>query len=92
MMASGIRVYRLARELDLPPAVVLDRARRLGFGTPNQLSTLDPLQRAAVEEDLRRFPPGDPPAGVTSKLRPRGPDPGTASHDEPPAASDDGGR
>jgi Translation initiation factor IF-2, N-terminal region len=91
MMASGIRVYRLARELDLPSAVVLDRARRLGFRTPNQLSTLDPLQRAAVEEDLRRFPPGDPPAGVTSKLRPRGPGPRTASQAKPEAAQDDEG-
>jgi hypothetical protein len=89
MLAYGIRVYRLARELDLPTVVVLDRARRLGFGTPNQLSTLDSLQRAAVEENLRRFPPGDPPAGVTSKLRPRGPGPRTASQAKPEAAPDD---
>jgi hypothetical protein len=89
MITSGIRVYRLARELDLPSGVVLERARRLGFGVPNQLSTLDPRQRAAVEDDLRRFPPGEPPAGVTSRLRPRGPGPRTASQAKPEAAPDD---
>ncbi len=91
MPTSGIRVYRLALELHLPPAVVFERARRLGFRTPNQLSTLDPQQRAAVEEDLRRFPPGEPPAGATSRLRPRGPSPRTASQAKSEDAPDDEG-
>jgi hypothetical protein len=63
--------------------VVLERARRLGFAVPNQLSTLNPQQRAAVEEDLRRFPSGDRLAQETSKLHPRGPNPGTAAQAEP---------
>jgi hypothetical protein len=89
MITSGIRIYRLALDLDLPPAVVLERARRLGFGSPNQLSTLDPQQRAAVEDDLRRFPPGEPSTGVASRLRPRGPRPRTASQAKPEPAPDD---
>jgi hypothetical protein len=88
MIASAIRVYRLAWELDLPPAVVLERARRLGFGVPNQVSTLEPQQRTAVEEDLRRFPPGEPPAGVTSRLGPCGPGPQTVSQAEPEPSAD----
>ena len=78
MSVTSIRVYALARELDIPASVVLARAQRLGLGVPNQLSTLDSRQRAAVEADLHRFPPEEPPAGVTSKLHPRGPGPGTA--------------
>lgn len=76
--ASSIRVYALARELDIQATVVLARGQRLGFAVPNQLSTLNPEQRTAVEADLHRFPPDDPPAGVTSWLRPRGPGPRTA--------------
>jgi hypothetical protein len=83
MITSCIRVYRLALELNVPSRVVLERARRLGFGVPNQLSTLDQDQRAAVEKDLRHLPPDDPPAGVASKLRPRGPGSGSASQSEP---------
>jgi hypothetical protein len=75
--------------LKLENSVVLERARRLGFGTPSALSMLDPQQRAAVEEALRRFPPEDPDAGVTSRLRPRGPGPQTASEAKPEPAADD---
>lgn len=89
MTTSGIRVYRLAYELELESAVVLERARRLGFGTGSQLSMLNPQQRSALEKDLRRFPPDEPPAGVTSRLRPRGPGPHEASQAMPEPAPDD---
>ncbi len=78
MDSSAIRVYRLAREVDLPSGVVLEVAPRLGLDVRNMLSTLSPAQRAAIEPVLRRLPPGEPPLGVPSKLRPRGPGPGAA--------------
>jgi hypothetical protein len=80
MTGEAIRVYALARALDVLPQTVLEAARRLGYPICNQLSTLDPRQRAAIEAWLRRGLPEDPPeaTGVPSKLPPRKPGPGTA--------------
>ena len=75
MADRGIRVYALARELGLLPQPVLEAARRLGLGARNQLSVLDPLDRARVEAELGRRPPEEP-TGVASRLRPRRPRPG----------------
>ncbi|HKB35106.1 MAG TPA: hypothetical protein VKD72_01545 [Gemmataceae bacterium] len=80
MTVQGIRVYVLARERCVPPKTVLEVARRLGFDVRNQLSTLEPQQRAAVEKSLDDLPP-DELTGMPSRLRPRGPGPG-AAHQE----------
>jgi hypothetical protein len=77
MRDQRIRIYALARELGLLPEAVLNAARRLGYKACNQLSILDPRQRAEVEESLRRWPPEEP-TGVPSRLRPRGPGPETS--------------
>jgi hypothetical protein len=79
MTGGGIRVYALARELGLEPRTVLDTAHRLGYAAPNQLSTLDAVQREAVVKALRGRPPEEPP-GVPARLRPRGPGSGAARH------------
>jgi hypothetical protein len=78
MAHDEIRVYALARELGMPFQVVIEVARRLGYRASNPLSRLGPEQRAAVEKLLRRFPPEEPPPGMPSRLRPRGPGPGAA--------------
>jgi hypothetical protein len=91
MDSSAIRVYSLARDLDQPSHAVLELARRMGFDVKNVLSSLSPAQRAALEEALGRLPPDEPPLGVPSKLRPRGPGPGIA-HQElraPPSEEDE---
>ena len=82
MTGTAIRVYILARERQLPPSTVLEVARRLGCDVRNQLSTLNPQERAAVEKSLDQSPP-DEPTGVPARLRPRGPGP-AAAHAEPP--------
>jgi hypothetical protein len=79
MTGGGIRVYALALELGMESRAVLDMARRLGYSTPNQLSTLDATQREAVVKALRGRPPEEP-TGVPARLPPRGPGGGAVRH------------
>ena len=62
-----------------------DQHIRVAFDAIRQLMIPPPepqkKQRAAVEADFRRRPPEEPPTGVITKLRPRGPSPG-AAHQE----------
>jgi hypothetical protein len=88
MTTVQMRVYVLARELDQPTGVVLSTARRLGFDVKNSLSSLTAEQQRAVEKVLKRWPPNDPSLGVTSKLRPRGPQPKAASQRLMPPSED----
>jgi Translation initiation factor IF-2, N-terminal region len=66
-----MRVYALARELNVTGDAVLAAAERLGFGLKNQLSSLNKEQCDAIKKELR-MPPFDlgESTGVGSKLPP----------------------
>ena len=73
--SSPIRIYVLAKQLNLPTERLVGVGRRLGMEV-NGLCRLDPGQRAAIENAVRERPPGgpdEPPCGVTSKLPPHRP-------------------
>jgi Translation initiation factor IF-2, N-terminal region len=77
---SANRVYIVARELGVETSAVLTAAKLLGYKMANALSTLNAVQQKAIAVELRKpgfLPPDE--CGVASKLRPRGPGPGTAS-------------
>ena len=86
-MSQAIRVYVLARERRVLPVTVLEVAHRLGYDVRNQLCTLDPQQRAAVEKSLDESPPDDL-TGVPSRLPPRGPGPGAAHQELSPPSEE----
>jgi hypothetical protein len=88
MTALSIRVYHFAHEMNVPTDVVLREGRRLGFDVRHGLSTLTPEEQAARREALRGLPPEEPPLGIPSKLLPRGPGPGAAYQQLPPAEDD----
>jgi translation initiation factor IF-2 len=50
LQKEKVRVYVLARELGLDTKDLLDLCRQAGFDVKNQLSSLDPEQRDAVEQ------------------------------------------
>src|SRR5262249_55418070 len=49
-----VRVYVLARELDIDSKDLLNICRQVGFDVKNQLSSLDPEQRDAVVQLVRQ--------------------------------------
>ncbi len=56
MQKDKVRVYILARELDIESKDLLELCRQAGIDVKNQLSSLDPDQREAVEKLARRGP------------------------------------
>jgi hypothetical protein len=84
-----MRLYTLAYQLDVPTEAVFAAARRLGIDVRNSLSSISTEQQAAIEKVLGDRPPEEPPLGVNSKLRPRGPGPGSAAQ-RLPLPEDDG--
>ncbi len=48
MQKEKIRVYQLARELNLDTKVLLDLCKQAGYDVKNQLSNLEPEQRDSV--------------------------------------------
>ena len=53
MQKEKIRVYQLARELNLDTKVLLDLCKQAGYDVKNQLSNLEPDQRDSVEKLIK---------------------------------------
>jgi translation initiation factor IF-2 len=49
-----VRVYALAKMLNMESKVLLDICQELGYDVKNQLSGLDPEQREAIEQRIKR--------------------------------------
>jgi translation initiation factor IF-2 len=56
LLKERVRVYALARELDIESKDLLDLCKQAGFDVKNQLSNLEPEQVAALKELLKRGP------------------------------------
>src|SRR5438270_2655548 len=54
LQKEKVRVYALAKELNVESKDLLDLCRQAGFDVKNQLSSLDPEQRDAVEVMIRK--------------------------------------
>jgi translation initiation factor IF-2 len=54
LQKEKIRIYVLARELNVESKDLVDLCRQAGFDVKNQLSSLDPDQRDAVEQLVKR--------------------------------------
>jgi translation initiation factor IF-2 len=69
-----VRVYQLARELNLDTKILLDMCKQAGFDVKNQLSNLEPEQRDALVEIVKRgaqaAKPAAPPKPVTPVVSP----------------------
>src|SRR6266851_8449576 len=52
--SQKIRVYALARELNIDTKELMDLARQHGIDVKNQLSNLEPDQRDALEQMVRK--------------------------------------
>jgi translation initiation factor IF-2 len=53
-LQDKIRIYALARELNVDTKDLIDLCRQAGFEVKNQLSSLDPEQRDQVEQMVKR--------------------------------------
>src|SRR5437763_8939810 len=49
-----VRVYALARELNVDTKILLDLCKQAGFDVKNQLSNLEPEQRDALEVMMKK--------------------------------------
>src|SRR5207245_11713725 len=54
LQREKVRIYALAKELNVESKDLLDMCRQAGIDVKNQLSSLDPEQRDAVVEMVRR--------------------------------------
>ena len=54
MQKEKVRIYALARELNVESKDLLDLCKQAGFDVKNQLSSLDPDQLRAVQSAARR--------------------------------------
>jgi translation initiation factor IF-2 len=53
LQKEKIRVYQLARELNLDTKVLLDLCKQAGYDVKNQLSNLEPEQRDSIEKMIK---------------------------------------
>ena len=53
-LQEKVRVYALARELNIESKDLLDMCKKAGFDVKNQLSSLEPEQRDAVVEMIKK--------------------------------------
>ncbi|MBY0528143.1 MAG: translation initiation factor IF-2 [Gemmataceae bacterium] len=69
MLKEKVRVYELARELNMQSKDLLDMCRQAGYDVKNQLSSLEPDQRVAIEAMVKKGSKGGtavaapPPSG-----------------------------
>jgi translation initiation factor IF-2 len=54
LVKEKVRVYQLARELNVDTKILLDLCKQSGFDVKNQLSNLEPEQRDALEQMVKR--------------------------------------
>src|SRR5438270_13745264 len=64
LQKEKIRVYVLARELDMESKDLLDLCRRAGMDVKNQLSSLDPEQKDQIVHLVKKGPSSAPPAAA----------------------------
>jgi translation initiation factor IF-2 len=62
-----VRVYQLARELNVDTKILLDLCKQSGFDVKNQLSNLEPEQRDALEQMIKRGAHQAAPKAATAK-------------------------
>src|SRR5437588_9896546 len=74
LQAEKMRVYALAKTLDVESKTLLDYCKELGYDVKNQLSSIDPDQAAALTDRVKRGNQGGvavaapafvPPVGAT---------------------------
>jgi translation initiation factor IF-2 len=78
LQREKVRIYSLARELNIESKDLLELCKQAGIDVKNQLSSLDPEQRDAVELLVRRggiavavaAPPKAPPSPIPTLLSP----------------------
>jgi translation initiation factor IF-2 len=75
LQKEKVRVYQLARELNVDTKILLDLCKQSGFDVKNQLSNLEPEQRDALEQMVKRGPqtaakPATPSKPVTPVVSP----------------------
>lgn len=73
MLKDKIRIYVLAKELDVDCKDLIALCHRLGFDIKNQLSSLEPVQREQVETIISKGglnTAGIAPSGTTSPTVP----------------------
>lgn len=70
MQKDKVRVYILARELNMESKDLLDLCTELGLDVKNQLSNLDPKQVEQIEAAVKR---GAATATATAPVRPSRP-------------------
>ncbi len=75
MQKEKVRVYQLARELNVDTKILLDMCKQAGFDVKNQLSNLEHEQRNALEQLVKRgtatsAKPAAPPKPVTPVVSP----------------------
>lgn len=68
MQKDKVRVFALARELNIETKDLLEYCQQAGIQVKNQLSTLDPDQRDLIEQMVKR----GGPAGVALATSPKG--------------------
>ncbi len=66
-MQEKVRVYALARELNIESKDLLELCRKAGFDVKNQLSNLEPEQRDAVVEMFKKGSHKQPAASAPAK-------------------------
>src|SRR5207248_3924252 len=54
LQAEKMRVYALAKTLDVESKTLLDYCKELGYDVKNQLSSIDPDQAAALTDRVKR--------------------------------------
>jgi translation initiation factor IF-2 len=75
LLKEKVRVYQLARELNVDTKILLDLCKQAGFDVKNQLSNLETEQRDALEQMVKRGPasaakPAAPVKPVTPVVSP----------------------
>src|SRR6266481_5262770 len=65
-----VRVYQLARELNVDTKILLDLCKQAGFDVKNQLSNLETEQRDALLQMVKRGPETAKPAAPTKPVTP----------------------
>jgi len=73
LQREKVRVYVLARELDIESKDLLDLCRQAGYDVKNQLSSLDPDQRDNLEQIIKRGAKGPTAASPAAPPKPTGP-------------------
>jgi translation initiation factor IF-2 len=70
LQKEKVRVYQLARELNVDTKILLELCKQAGFDVKNQLSNLEPEQRDSLEQLVKRGPQAAKPAAPVKPVTP----------------------